>query len=273
MHSLIFSGSLLSAASGPAAGAGRALVDGRAGNGRGFPLRELVRRHGFLELEVLPVAADEHRRRVGDRRGVEVVVVLDRRDALRRRAAVDEVLVEASAFSILSRFSPSPKIGLPLSSVSLPPCAQNCASQSKVVPSQRPPLKSTPSLPFDAASSAAAFSSAQSCGAFAHDVLVAIEQAKVGVPPPRVDVAVRPGDAGLDEGEEVVDLFLAEELRDRRKRALLDEERELEGVDRGAVRRAAGARLLEHAGVLAADVRGEVFEVDLPVGMGSARTW
>ena len=72
----------------------------------------------------------------------------------------------------------------------------------------------------------------------------------------------------LMNGKEVVDLFLREELGDRRQRALLDEERELEGVDRGAVGRAAGARLLEHAGMLAADVGREILDVDLPVGVG-----
>ena len=75
------------------------------------------------------------------------------------------------------------------------------------------------------------------------------------------------GDAGLDEREEIVDLLLGEVLVDRRQHAVLDEERELEGVDGGAIGRAAGARLLEHAGMLAADVRREVLELDLPVGM------
>ena len=62
------------------------------GSSAAVPLGELVRRHRLLELEVLPVAAEEHRGRAGHRRGVQVVVGLDRRHPLRRGAAVDEAL-------------------------------------------------------------------------------------------------------------------------------------------------------------------------------------
>ena len=95
MQSFTFSGSLLSAASvQPPVPVERCSGVG-PGQFGGFPFGELVRRHRFLELEMLPVAALEHRGRAGDRRRVEVVVVDDRRDTLGRGSAVDEILVEA----------------------------------------------------------------------------------------------------------------------------------------------------------------------------------
>ena len=122
-------------------------------------------------------------------------------------------------------------------------------------------------MPVLEAASAAVFSSSQVCGSVLHDVLVVVEDAQVGAPPPGVDMAVGSGDAFADEGEEVVELFLGEELVERLQHAVLDEERELEAVDRHAVGGAAGAGLFEQAGMLGADVLAEILEIDLPVGM------
>ena len=74
--------------------------------------------------------------------------------------------------------------------------------------------------------------------------------------------------AAADEWEEIVDLLLGEEGVERLQHAVLDEESQLERVDPDAVGGAAGARLLEQPGVLAADVLAEEFELELPVGMG-----
>src|SRR5581483_5008835 len=100
-----------------------------------------------------------------------------------------------------------------------------------------------------------------------YQILVAPEDTEIGAPPPRIDVAVRTGDARADEGEEIVDLILAEILVYRLQHPVLDEQAELVGIDRHTVRRAAGAGLLEEARMLAADVGRKELEFHLPVGM------
>ena len=229
------------------------------------PLGEGVGRHRGLELELLPVAADEHRGRARLRRGVEVVVGLDRRHPLRRGAAVDQALevveglqhlllvlalAEDRLAAVVDQLAAlRPEVGQPVEGRALPaPAVEEHAVDAGLRGLERRRLQLVPGL-----------------RRRLHEVVVVPEHAQVGAPPPGVDVAVGAGDPRADEREEVVDLLLGEERVERLQHAVLDEERELERVDGHAVGRAAGAGLLQQAGVLGADVLAEELELHLPV--------
>ncbi len=223
--------------------------------------------HRLLELEVLPVAAEEHRGGARLRRGVEIVVGLDRRHPLRRGAAVDQALEvvqglqhlllvlafaeDRLAFRVDELAALGPEVRQPVEGGALPAAAvEEHAVDAGLRRLERGRLQLVPGLRHGL-----------------HDVGVVVEHPQVGAPPPGVDMPVRAGDALADEREEVVELLLGEELVEWLQHAVLDEERELERVDRHAVGRAAGAGLLQQARVLGADVLAEELEVDLPVGM------